>query len=172
MNQKYRFVLGLVLLLTLSAACASVGKETKKKPNIIFLFADDQSYETIHALGNKEIITPNLDKMVDSGVTFTNAYNMGAWHGAVCVASRTMLNTGRFVWRSKSLEPKLKNPDVTPQFWGNLMKDAGYDTYMAGKWHVQSDVEDCFQNVATERPGMPNDTPEGYNRPKHENDTT
>ncbi|MCH8830435.1 MAG: sulfatase-like hydrolase/transferase, partial [Planctomycetes bacterium] len=44
-----------------------------KKPNILFLFADDQCYETIHALGNAEIKTPNLDRLVRNGVTFTRA---------------------------------------------------------------------------------------------------
>jgi phosphoglycerol transferase MdoB-like AlkP superfamily enzyme len=65
------------------------------KPNIVFVFSDDQCYSTVHALGNNEIITPNLDKLVNAGTTFTHTYNMGAWHGAVCVASRAMLNTGR-----------------------------------------------------------------------------
>ncbi len=43
------------------------------KPNIIFLLTDDQRYNTIHALGNDEIITPNLDKLVENGTSFTNA---------------------------------------------------------------------------------------------------
>ena len=59
----------------------------QKKPNIVLIFTDDQTYSSIHALGNKEIITPNMDKMVEDGTTFTHAYNMGAWSGAVCAAS-------------------------------------------------------------------------------------
>ena len=74
-----------------------------QQPNIIFIFADDQCFDTIHALGNKEVQTPNLDRLVNSGLTFTHAYNMGSWSGAVCVASRTMLNTGRFVWRAEKV---------------------------------------------------------------------
>ena len=68
------------------------------KPNILFIFADDQCYETIRALGLTDIDTPNLDRLMDSGTSFTRAYNMGSWSGAVCVASRHMLNTGRFLW--------------------------------------------------------------------------
>ena len=83
----------------LAAATCYAGEQP---PNILFIFADDQCFETIHALGNDEIETPNLDRLARSGVTFTHAYNMGAWHGAVCVASRTMLNTGRFLWRTQS----------------------------------------------------------------------
>ena len=60
------------------------------KPNILFIFADDQCFETLRSLGCYEIETPNLDRLVQSGVTFTHAYNQGGWHGAICVASRTM----------------------------------------------------------------------------------
>jgi arylsulfatase A-like enzyme len=90
---------------------------------------------------------------------------MGAWHGAVCVASRTMLNTGRFLWRAHASEKKLKKPKEQSKMWGRLMEDAGYETYMSGKWHVKSDAKDLFNHVGNIRPGMPNQTPEGYKRP-------
>ena len=57
------------------------------KPNVLFLFADDQCFETIRALGHTDIETPNLDRLVRRGTTFTHAYNMGSWSGAVCVAA-------------------------------------------------------------------------------------
>ena len=71
------------------------------KPNILFIFADDQCYETIRELGLTDIDTPNLDRLTKAGTTFTRAYNMGSWSGAVCVASRHMLNTGRFLWEAE-----------------------------------------------------------------------
>ena len=71
------------------------------KPNVLFIFADDQCYETIGALGYTDIDTPNLDRLVKRGTTFTRAYNMGSWSGAVCVASRHMLITGRSIWRAQ-----------------------------------------------------------------------
>ena len=84
-----------------------------KKPNILFIFADDQSYETIAALGNKEIMISNLDRLVNMGTAFTNTYNMGAWNGAVCVASRNMLNTGRFVGRAHAKKTgSIQTPDM------------------------------------------------------------
>ncbi|RLG28725.1 choline-sulfatase, partial [Methanosarcinales archaeon] len=138
----------------------------KSKPNILFIFADDQTYEALHALGCDELQTPNLDRLVRSGTTFTHAYNQGAWHGAVCVASRTMLNTGRFLWHAKQLEPKLKQETQAGRFWSQYMKGAGYDTYMSGKWHVKKiKPENIFDYVRDVRPGMPNQTPQGYNRP-------
>ena len=76
------------------------------KPNILFIFADDQCYETIGALGLTDIDTPNLDRLMASGTSFSRAYNMGSWSGAVCVASRHMLNTGRFLWDAQKSLPK------------------------------------------------------------------
>lgn len=137
----------------------------KSPPNILFLFADDMSFETIRALGNDEIQTPHLDRLVETGTTFTHAYNMGAWHGAVCVASRTMLNTGRFVWRARALEPRLNEEIKARRFWAQLMAEAGYETYLSGKWHVQADATQAFQHTAHIRPGMPRDTPSAYQRP-------
>jgi choline-sulfatase len=118
-----------------------------------FLFADDQCHETIHALGNAKIETPNLDRLAKAGTVFTHAYNMGAWHGAVCMASRTVLNTGRFVWRARALESRLSDEIQARRFWGQLMSDAGYETYMSGKWHVQADASKAFDHTTHIRPG-------------------
>ena len=161
---KYRIiVLALVsLLYILSIGCSK--KSRPEKPNILFIFADDLCYEARGVLGS-EVETPNLDKLAKNGVMFTEAFNMGAWHGAVCVASRTMLNTGRFLWHAKSLEPKLAQSAESGHLWSQYLQRAGYDTYFAGKWHVKVDVKSIFKTSRNVRPGMPNQTPEGYNRP-------
>lgn len=153
----------LLVLLALQRS----GLSEDAKPNILFIFADDQCYETIHELGNAQIETPNLDRLVRSGVTFSNTYNMGAWHGAVCVASRTMLNTGRFLWRARAIEKQLPQEIKKGNFWAQQMHRAGYETYMSGKWHVsKSPPPDIFDHTAHIRPGMPkDDRVAGYNRP-------
>ena len=86
-------------LRTILAACliGATAMAASEKPNILFIFADDMSYETIGAHGMLDIDTPHLDTLVERGASFTHAYNMGAWGGAVCVASRAMLNTGQFL---------------------------------------------------------------------------
>ena len=136
-----------------------------KRPNFLFIFADDQCFETVASLGNDEIETPNLDRLVRNGVTFTHAYNQGAWHGAVCVASRTMLNTGRFLWHAKGIEKSLNAEAAAGRMWSSMLQRNGYETYMSGKWHVKTDAEKVFDHTADIRPGMPNQTDEGYNRP-------
>ena len=138
----------------------------KSKPNLLFIFADDQCYATVRALGNDEIETPNLDRLVRKGTTFTHAYNMGSWSGAVCVASRTMLNTGLFLWHANRVYGKTDQEfRQKGRMWAQLLEKGGYETYFTGKWHVRADAEKTFTTVSNVRPGMPNQTKEGYNRP-------
>ena len=80
-----------------------VGKKVEEKPNFVFLFADDQTFESISALGFDEVHTPNLDRLVNNGTSFTHAYNMGGWNGAICLASRAMIISGRSVWRAQQV---------------------------------------------------------------------
>jgi arylsulfatase A-like enzyme len=135
------------------------------RPNVLFVFADDQCFDTINALGNREVRTPNLDRLARRGTTFTHAYNMGSWSGAVCVASRTMLNSGRFIWNAKAIHQTSEQERAAGRWWGEYMKAAGYHTYMTGKWHCRADAEKSFDVVRDVRPGMPKDTEAGYNRP-------
>ncbi|MCK5822122.1 MAG: sulfatase-like hydrolase/transferase [Bacteroidales bacterium] len=164
--------LKLYITFLIIAYLLSGCRETKliEKPNILFIFTDDQRYNTVNAVGDKNMITPNLDKLAVSGVTFTHSYNMGAWHGAVCVASRAMLNTGLSVWHAKGAEPNFSDLVENHQFWSQRMQDLGYDTYFSGKWHVKANAEEIFDFVRHVRPGMPNQTPAGYNRPKDSSD--
>jgi arylsulfatase A-like enzyme len=154
------------VLLVLAAALASaLSVYAKKKPNVLFIFADDQCFETVGGMGLTDIETPNLDRLMNAGVTFTRAYNMGSWSGAVCVASRHMLNTGRFLWHANEASKKAEQERAAGRFWSENMKKAGYQTYFTGKWHVRASADKCFNVARNVRPGMPNQTPAGYNRP-------
>jgi arylsulfatase A-like enzyme len=99
------------------------------KPNILFIIADDQRWDTIRALGNPEISTPNLDALAERGFVFRNAYCMGSMIGAVCTPSRTMLLTGRSLWRIPAWDSKT----WTQPTLGSIFRDAGYDTLFVGK---------------------------------------
>lgn len=98
----------------------------KKRPNVLFLFTDDQREDTVAALGNPHIITPNLDGLVKEGFAFTNAYCMGGNSAAVCLPSRKMTLRGRS-WFSVDTVPP--NGPCFPA----TMNEAGYVTYHHGK---------------------------------------
>lgn len=134
-----------------------------EKPNILFIFSDDQSFETIGANGQTIVETPNLDRLTKSGTTFTHAYNQGAWGGAVCVASRSMIITGTGLWNAKKAVKKVS--EKKQQAWPEMMHDAGYTTYMSGKWHVPTPVIQAFDVTKNVRAGMPKSIPKAYNRP-------
>ncbi len=151
----------LICILLLSALGLAA------KPNILFIFADDQCFDTISALSDEKIETPALDSLVREGTSFTNTYNMGAWNGAVCIASRTMILNGRTLWRAEEFDNKEGAVRLIEgeQTWPQLLEKAGYETYFAGKWHTKVPPIAIFDHIRNQRGGMPFDAPEGYNRP-------
>ena len=141
--------------------------DASRKPNILLLYTDDQTFDSIRALGNSEIETPNLDRLAASGTVFRNCYNQGGWHGAICVASRTMLSTGRFLWEASAIEKNLREEARQRRLWSQLMHDAGYRTCMTGKWHITGvQPADLFDAVSNVRGGMPPSGEEAYERPR------
>lgn len=171
MHRRSHFFVTMLWTALLSFGLASPSAATTpdpaaaRRPNVVLIFADDQCFDTLHSLGNLDIETPNLDRLVAKGLTFTHAYNMGSWTGAVCVASRAMLNTGRFLWHAQRVADNAEKERAAGRFWSEYMRAAGYATYMTGKWHVTANTDKAFDFVAHVRGGMPNQTPEGYDRP-------
>ncbi|WP_145305147.1 sulfatase-like hydrolase/transferase [Crateriforma conspicua] len=157
-------VLALATAVSRPAVAAEDAPQSER-PNIVFIFADDQCFQTIGSWNNAEVQTPHLDSLARRGTTFTHAYNMGSWSGAVCVASRTMLNSGRFVWNANEIWNRSEQERQEGRWWSEYLKAAGYRTYMTGKWHCKADAEKAFDVAKDIRPGMPKDTPQGYNRP-------
>ncbi|MGK0185495.1 MAG: arylsulfatase A-like enzyme [Verrucomicrobiales bacterium] len=157
----------IAALLIACSGLQSMQASAAEKPDVLFLFADDFAFDCVHAAGNKEVQTPNIDRLYKRGTVFDRAYNMGAWGGAVCVASRTMLVTGKFVWNAhKDYDETDKLYREKDMLWPQLMKKAGYNTYFTGKWHIRAKADKAFDVSRHIRPGMPNQTPAGYDRPK------
>jgi len=127
---KHALALLTTLLVALPAALRAAENKPAKpaKPNVLFLFSDDQRFDTIHALGNDHIRTPQLDRLAQSGTVFTRAYIMGGTSGAVCMPSRAMLMSGRTLFR---IDNQLKGQATWPEKFGQ----AGYTTFITGKWH-------------------------------------
>lgn len=157
-------ILGLLIVTVPAQAPLRV------QPNILFLFADDLAVDGVAALGGQDVKTPNLDRLAARGTTFTRAYNMGAWNGAVCIASRAMLMTGRSVWHAKKVSGKaaLAAEQNAGRLWPGLMAAAGYRTFMTGKWHNEIPPAQCFHVVRGLRMGgmAKDDRVNGYQRPQ------
>ena len=106
--------------------------QNKKRPNVLFILTDDQRAGTIHALGNEQIITPNLDRLVNDGTSFTGAHIPGGTASAVCMPSRAMINTGKTLFRF------LDNGKTIPADFATLGESflrGGYNCFETGKWH-------------------------------------
>ncbi|NND06132.1 MAG: sulfatase [Saprospiraceae bacterium] len=127
------FGLGTLLLLLL-AACTSEVKEQsnqdQERPNIVFIMSDDHAYQAISAYSDKLMQTPNIDRIADDGMLFTNA----CVTNSICAPSRAVILTGKH----SHLNGKIDNRfpfDTTQITFPQLLNDAGYQTAMFGKLH-------------------------------------
>ena len=103
-----------------------------KPPNVLLFFTDDQRFDTIAALGNSAIQTPNIDRLVARGTTFTQAHIPCGTHGAICMPSRAMLHTGRTLFH---LHDSGSSIPAEHTMLGESLRARGYRTWGAGKWH-------------------------------------
>jgi arylsulfatase A-like enzyme len=112
------------------------------RPNLLFILADDLGYGDVSAFGRPDYRTPNIDRVVTEGARFTNAYTAAS----TCTPTRVAFVTGRY--------PQRQDPDLQrPMGWGStalptyglpatvptiarMLKGAGYDTALVGKWHL------------------------------------
>jgi arylsulfatase A-like enzyme len=136
MKTKTAWFIGLMLA---SFICAfSVQAQTK--PNILFFFADDQRADALGCSGNLYIRTPNIDKLANTGVRFTNGYVMGGHHGAICAPSRAMLMSGKSLFH---VYDRLNGVQTMPRYFA----ENGYVTFGTGKWHNEKAAfEATFQH--------------------------
>jgi arylsulfatase A-like enzyme len=109
-------------------------------PNVLFILADDLGYADVSCYGRRDFTTPNIDRVAAEGVRFTQAYA----NSAVCTASRVALITGRYQYRlavgleeplSTRVPRKVGLPADHPTLQ-SLLKKAGYQTALIGKWHL------------------------------------
>ncbi|WP_372751884.1 arylsulfatase [Labilibaculum sp.] len=137
MKIKLLCFFSLIVLL----GCSS--KQETKTPNIVLIYADDLGYGDVTCYNkDSKIPTPNIDKLADNGMLFTDAHSPSG----ICSPSRYSILTGQYSWRTSR---KSGNPKPGEQSWVNkgrvtiasMLRDNGYNTAAIGKWGLGSDWE-------------------------------
>ncbi|MHC4243990.1 MAG: sulfatase-like hydrolase/transferase, partial [Planctomycetota bacterium] len=122
-------------------ATQAVMRSADSRPNIILIMSDDVSPDLYGCYGNKKVKTPNIDRMASEGVMFRTC-----WASAICAPTRALIMTGRYANRTGFYNNNLQTPqkDGSNELlkyhhsFGKLLKQAGYATAIAGKWHCSS----------------------------------
>ncbi|NWK56577.1 arylsulfatase [Verrucomicrobiaceae bacterium N1E253] len=143
-----RFALILFCLLPCLSTLA------KDKPNIVFILADDMSYDSVAANNpaSGPLQTPHIDKLVSQGMNFTDAHS----GSAVCTPTRYGLLTGRYAWRTRLKRSVLWNwapPLIEKERLtvAEMLQQQGYATGMVGKWHLGLDWYDKNGKIANDQ---------------------
>lgn len=122
-----------ILLIHLAAAFVCNSAAAARQPNLILILADDLGYETLGANGGESYNTPNLDRLAATGMRFERCYVQ-----PLCTPTRVQLMTGMYNIRNY-IEFGTIDPQATT--FGNLLKNAGYITGIAGKWQLGHDKD-------------------------------
>ena len=124
--------------ITLFQSCATDAKKPDKptKPNVVVVYLDDLGYGDMSAYGATEINTPNMDRIANEGLRFTNGYATSP----TCTPSRYGLLTGVYPWRNEKAQILPGSAPLiiktTQETLPKMMKRAGYQTAVIGKWHL------------------------------------
>jgi len=131
----------------------AMGRDRRRKPNVVILFIDDLGYGDLGSFGCRDIPTPHMDSLATNGVKMTNSYITNP----PCSPSRCCLMTGMYIQRfgKSGMARGLAIPDDHPTM-GEFMRSAGYVTGMIGKWDIgswdQGPLDRGFTEVARSAP--------------------
>lgn len=122
-----------ISLVQLSLSAGAISSAETSRPNVLFLFTDDQRQDTIRAWGNQQIETPHIDRLVREGVSFRDSYIMGGSSPAVCSPSRACLMSGRTLWNIEC--QGLYGFEISEKFktLPQVFRESGYETFATGK---------------------------------------
>lgn len=119
-------------------------KASSDAPNILWITTDQQRWDTIHSLGNPHVNTPNIDRLVREGVSFTRTYVQSP----VCTPSRASFLTGKYTSHLRSSKNGQAYWSEASPLISTVLDDAGYDAGLAGKFHLST----AMANLPERRP--------------------
>src|SRR6478672_1003026 len=142
---RRQFVAGALATASVAGAVSGLPASAGSRPNILFILADDMGWGDLSCYGRPDYTTPNLDRLAKQGMRFTNAYSAAP----VCTPTRVGFLTGRYPARlpvgleepikdRRSLGEKIKTVGIPHEHptVSSLIKSAGYETSLIGKWHL------------------------------------
>ena len=123
-----------LLLQSHYGSLLSAADDAPSRPNIVFLFADDQNTLSVGCYGNEDVKTPNMDQLARDGIVFDKHYNTTA----ICMASRANVFTGMYEYKTGcNFEHGNMKPEVWAKSYPVLLREAGYLTAFAGKFGLE-----------------------------------
>ena len=128
--------LSLIFAPALKYLASGKRNNTKKnttRTNIVFIMADDLGYGDLGCFGNPIVQSPNLDNLAMEGTVLTQCYSAGP----VCMPTRVAFVSGYYPYRTGAkMSRNCTTPSLNLTFFPKLLRDAGYSTFVAGKWHI------------------------------------
>lgn len=119
----------------LNTACSSLNMEgltPRRRPNLVYVFSDQQSHDMLGCYGNEQIITPNIDRFATQSVRFNHCVS----NSPVCTPYRAMLMSGQHCLNCGAFANDIQLLAGGGNYFGEVMRDAGYRMGYVGKWHL------------------------------------
>ncbi len=131
-------VLACTMLIWATSVPTAIAAQPANPPNIVFIITDDQGYGDLSCHGNPILKTPNLDRLHNEGVRFTDFHV-----SPTCSPTRSALMTGRHEFRNGVTHTILERERLTLKATtlAQILKSAGYQTGIFGKWHLGDEAE-------------------------------
>jgi len=132
LTRRWLLLLLGLLIAWLTPIAKTIHAAELRRPNLVFVFSDQHSADMLGCYGNRDLITPNLDRLASQGVRFTDCIS----NSPVCTPFRGMLMSGQHPLYCGAIQNDLQILPGHGKYFGEVLRDAGYHMGYFGKWHL------------------------------------